>query len=40
LEWSTPSPPELKNFDKIPQVHSRRPLWDLNNPDNPDKKLN
>ena len=40
LEWSTPSPPELKNFDEIPQVHSRRPLWDLNNPDNPDKKLN
>jgi cytochrome c oxidase subunit 1 len=40
LEWSTPSPPELKNFDEIPKVHSRRPLWDLNNPDNPDKKLN
>jgi cytochrome c oxidase subunit 1 len=40
LEWSTPSPPELKNFDEIPQGHSRRPLWDLNNPDNPDKKLN
>lgn len=40
LEWSTPSPPELKNFDEIPQVHSRRPLWDLKNPDNPDKKLN
>ena len=40
LEWSTPSPPELKNFDEIPRVHSRRPLWDLNNPDNPDKKPN
>lgn len=40
LEWATPSPPELKNFDKIPHVHSRRPLWDLNNPENPDKKLN
>ena len=40
LEWVTPSPPELKNFDEIPRVHSRRPLWDLNNPDNPDKKLN
>lgn len=40
LEWSTPSPPELKNFDKVPRVHSRRPLWDISNPDNPDKKLN
>ncbi len=40
LEWATPSPPELKNFDEIPRVHSRRPLWDLNNPDNPDKRLN
>ncbi|GGG49283.1 cytochrome c oxidase subunit I [Bizionia arctica] len=40
LEWATPSPPELKNFDEIPRVHSRRPLWDINNPDNPDKKLN
>jgi len=40
LEWSTPSPPELKNFDKVPRVHSRRPLWDIRNPDNPDKKLN
>ena len=40
LEWAVPSPPELKNFDDIPRVHSRRPLWDLNNPDNPDKKLN
>ncbi|GAA4279649.1 cytochrome c oxidase subunit I [Gaetbulibacter aestuarii] len=40
LEWATPSPPTLKNFDEIPRIHSRRPLWDLNHPDNPDKKLN
>lgn len=40
LEWATTSPPKLKNFDEIPRVHSRRPLWDLDHPDNPDKKLN
>ncbi len=40
LEWATPSPPNLKNFDVLPPVHSRRPLWDLNNPSKKDKKLN
>ena len=40
LEWTTPSPPNLKNFKELPPVHSRRPLWDLNHPDKPDKKLN
>ena len=37
LEWYTPSPPAVKNFDTIPVVHGRRPLWDLKHPDNPDK---
>jgi len=36
LEWLTTSPPQLKNFDNVPFVKSRRPLWDLNNPDDPD----
>ncbi|ADF51738.1 MULTISPECIES: cytochrome c oxidase subunit I [Flavobacteriaceae] len=40
LEWATNSPPDLKNFEEVPRVHSRRPLWDLANPDNPDKRLN
>ena len=40
LEWATTSPPQLKNFEELPPVHSRRPLWDLNHPENPDKKLN
>lgn len=40
LEWATPSPPNLQNFDKLPPVHSRRPLWDLQHPENPDKRLN
>jgi len=37
LEWITTSPPSLKNFDEVPVVHGRRPLWDLKNPGNPDK---
>ena len=29
LEWIADSPPSLKNFDEVPVVHSRNPLWDL-----------
>jgi cytochrome c oxidase subunit 1 len=36
LEWATPSPPPAYNFATIPTVHSRRPLWDLQHPDDPD----
>jgi cytochrome c oxidase subunit 1 len=36
LEWSTSSPPPHYNFAKIPKVSSRRPLWDLKHPDDPD----
>jgi len=36
LEWSTPSPPPAYNFESIPQVRSRRPLWDLKHPNDPD----
>ena len=36
LEWSTTSPPPAYNFAEIPTVHSRRPLWDLKQPDDPD----
>jgi cytochrome c oxidase subunit 1 len=36
LEWSTTSPPPAYNFAEIPTVHSRRPLWDLKHPDDPD----
>ncbi len=38
LEWSTPSPPPTYNFAEIPTVRSRRPLWDLKHPDDPDWK--
>jgi cytochrome c oxidase subunit 1 len=38
LEWSTSSPPPAYNFSAIPTVRSRRPLWDLKHPDDPDWK--
>src|ERR1700691_4950004 len=38
LEWSTPSPPPAYNFATDPVVHSRRPLWDLKHPQDPDWK--
>jgi cytochrome c oxidase subunit I len=38
LEWSTSSPPVEYNFAEIPVVKSRRPLWDLKHPEDPDWK--
>jgi cytochrome c oxidase subunit 1/cytochrome c oxidase subunit I+III len=36
LEWSAPSPPPEHNFEAVPPVHGRRPLWDLAHPEAPD----
>jgi len=36
LEWATASPPPPYNFETAPVVASRRPLWDLKHPDDPD----
>ncbi len=36
LEWSTASPPPSYNFAVLPEVKSRRPLWDLKHPEDPD----
>src|SRR6266852_6263103 len=36
LEWATTSPPPPYNFETVPVVGSRRPLWDLKHPDDPD----
>lgn len=36
LEWLTGSPPSLKNFNELPVVHGRRPLWDIKHPDKAD----
>ena len=38
LEWSTSSPPPDYDFAATPVVHSRRPLWDLKHPEDPDWK--
>ena len=38
LEWTTASPPPAYNFATIPVVKSRRPLWDLKHPKDPDWK--
>jgi cytochrome c oxidase subunit I len=39
LEWATTSPPPEYNFEKLPEVRSRRPLWDLKHPEDPDWKF-
>jgi cytochrome c oxidase subunit 1 len=36
LEWTTSSPPPEYNYAVIPVVRSRRPLWDLKHPEDPD----
>ncbi|HUN84227.1 MAG TPA: cytochrome c oxidase subunit I [Terracidiphilus sp.] len=38
LEWSVPSPPPAYNFAEDPVVRSRRPLWDIKHPNDPDWK--
>jgi len=38
LEWATTSPPPEYNFETLPAVRSRRPLWDLKHPHDPDWK--
>jgi heme/copper-type cytochrome/quinol oxidase subunit 1 len=39
LEWATTSPPPPENFDRVPPVRGRRPLWDLAHPDRADEKV-
>jgi cytochrome c oxidase subunit 1 len=38
LEWTTTSPPPVYNFAQLPEVRSRRPLWDVKHPEDPDWK--
>ncbi|MDB6066378.1 MAG: ctaD [Pedosphaera sp.] len=39
LEWATTSPPAEHNFERVPPVRSRRPLWDLAHPESPDPPI-
>jgi cytochrome c oxidase subunit 1/cytochrome c oxidase subunit I+III len=39
LEWSAPSPPPDHNFEFVPPVRDRRPLWDLAHPEAPDEPV-
>lgn len=38
LEWATTSPPPEFNFKSLPEIKSRRPLWDANHPELADWK--
>lgn len=38
LEWATSSPPPPENFPVVPEVKSRRPVWDSDHPDMADWK--
>lgn len=39
LEWTTTSPPPAYNFESLPEIKSRRPVWDLENPELADWKF-
>ncbi len=38
LEWATTSPPPPENFNSLPEIKSRRPVWDMNHPEYADWK--
>jgi heme/copper-type cytochrome/quinol oxidase subunit 1 len=35
LEWATSSPPPPYNFEKLPPIHSERPVFDLRHKHDP-----
>jgi len=39
LEWATASPPPPENFERVPRIRNRRPLWDRQHPDQPESPL-
>ncbi|MEM7144711.1 MAG: cytochrome c oxidase subunit I [Verrucomicrobiota bacterium] len=38
LEWATTSPPPVENFTELPEIKSRRPVWDRDHPELADWK--
>ncbi len=38
LEWATTSPPPAENFTTLPEIKSRRPVWDMEHPEFADWK--
>ncbi|QDT64946.1 cytochrome c oxidase subunit I [Calycomorphotria hydatis] len=38
LEWATTSPPPVENFESLPEIKSRRPVWDITHPELADWK--
>ncbi len=38
LEWATSSPPPPENFQSLPPIKSRRPVWDMDHPEMADWK--
>ncbi len=38
LEWATTSPPPPHNFDRLPPIRGRRPLWDVAHAEEPDER--
>ena len=38
LEWATTSPPPPENFEALPEIRSRRPVWDADHPELADWK--
>ena len=39
LEWATTSPPPAENFLTLPEIKSRRPVWDADHPELADWKV-
>lgn len=39
LEWATTSPPPVENFESLPEIKSRRPVWDADHPELADWKF-
>lgn len=39
LEWLTTSPPPAENFERVPMIRDRRPVWGLDHPEQADWRV-